>query len=129
MSHDHPLELSGDEMRRLVEAAMERIAKHVDTLAEQPAASTEGGLRLARSLAEPLPQDGTPFPKLLDLLFDRAVPRSLNTAGPGYLAYVPGGGLLHSAVADLIADSVKIGRASCRERVYISVVAVTAKLK
>ncbi|HWN41810.1 MAG TPA: aminotransferase class V-fold PLP-dependent enzyme [Thermoanaerobaculia bacterium] len=106
MSHDHPLELSGDEMRRLVEAAMERIAKHVDTLAEQPATSTEGGLRLARSLAEPLPQDGTPFPKLLDLLFDRAVPRSLNTAGPGYLAYVPGGGLLHSAIADLIADSV-----------------------
>ncbi|MEA2561321.1 MAG: aromatic-L-amino-acid/L-tryptophan decarboxylase [Acidobacteriota bacterium] len=106
MSHDHPLELSGDEMRHLVEAAMERIAKHVDTLPEQPASSTEGGLRLARSLAEPLPQDGTPFPKLLDLLFDRAVPRSLNTAGPGYLAYVPGGGLLHSAIADLIADSV-----------------------
>jgi aromatic-L-amino-acid/L-tryptophan decarboxylase len=106
MSHDHPLELSGDEMRRLVDAAMERIAKHVDTLPEQPAYSTEGGLRLARSMAEPLPQDGTPFPKLLDLLFDRAVPRSLNTAGPGYLAYVPGGGLLHSAIADLIADSV-----------------------
>ena len=106
MSHDHPLELSGDEMRRLVEAAMERIVKHVDTLPEQPASSTEGGLRLARSLAEPLPQEGTPFPKLLDLLFDRAVPRSLNTAGPGYLAYVPGGGLLHSAIADLIADSV-----------------------
>jgi len=106
MSHDHPLELSGDEMRRLVDAAMERIARHVDTLPEQPASSTEGGLRLARALAEPLPQDGTPFPKLLDLLFDRAVPRSLNTAGPGYLAYVPGGGLLHSAVADLIADSV-----------------------
>lgn len=106
MSHDHPLELSGDEMRRLVEAAMERIARHVDTLPEQPASSTEGGLRLARSLAEPLPKRGTPFPKLLDLLFDRAVPRSLNTAGPGYLAYVPGGGLLHSAIADLIADSV-----------------------
>jgi aromatic-L-amino-acid decarboxylase len=106
MSHDHPLELSGDEMRRLVEAAMERIAEHVDTLPEQPASFTEGGLRLARSLAEPLPERGTPFPKLLDLVFDRAVPRSLNTAGPGYLAYVPGGGLLQSAIADLIADSV-----------------------
>lgn len=93
-------------MRRLVEAAMERIAEHVDTLPEQPASFTEGGLRLARSLAEPLPERGTPFPKLLDLVFDRAVPRSLNTAGPGYLAYVPGGGLLQSAIADLIADSV-----------------------
>lgn len=93
-------------MSRLVEAAMERIAEHVDTLPDQPASAIEGGLRLARSLAEPLPQRGTPFPKLLDLLFDRAVPRSLNTAGPGYLAYVPGGGLLHSAVADLIGTSV-----------------------
>ncbi|HWM89675.1 MAG TPA: aminotransferase class I/II-fold pyridoxal phosphate-dependent enzyme [Thermoanaerobaculia bacterium] len=106
MSQDHPLELTGDEMRRLVEAAMERITKYVDTLPEQSAGSTEGGLRLARSLAEPLPEEGTPFPKLLSLLFDRALARSLNTAGPGYLAYVPGGGLLHAAVADLIADSI-----------------------
>jgi aromatic-L-amino-acid decarboxylase len=93
-------------MRRLVEAAMDRIAAHVDSLPEQPAGHTVGGARLARSLAEPLPERGTPFPKLLDLLFDRAVPRSINTAGPGYLAYVPGGGLLHAAVADLISDSV-----------------------
>lgn len=106
MSREHPLELSGEEMRRLVEAAMERIAEHVDSLPEQPASHTEGGARLARSLAEPLPERGTPFPKLLDLLFDRAIPRSINTASPGYLAYVPGGGLLHAAVADLIADSV-----------------------
>ncbi len=106
MSREHPLELSGEEMRRLVEAAMERIAEHVDSLPDQPASHTEGGARLARSLAEPLPDRGTPFPKLLDLLFDRAIPRSINTASPGYLAYVPGGGLLHAAVADLIADSV-----------------------
>lgn len=106
MSREYPLELSGEEMRRLVEAAMERIAEHVDSLAEQPAGHTEGGARLARSLAEPLPERGTPFPKLLDLLFDRAIPRSINTASPGYLAYVPGGGLLHAAIADLIADSV-----------------------
>lgn len=106
MSREHPLELSGEEMRRLVEAAMERIAEHVDSLPDQPASHTEGGARLARSLAEPLPERGTPFPRLLDLLFDRAIPRSINTASPGYLAYVPGGGLLHAAVADLIADSV-----------------------
>lgn len=85
---------------------MDRIAAHVDSLPEQPASYITGGARLARSLAEPLPERGTPFPKLLDLLFDRAVPRSINTAGPGYLAYVPGGGLLHAAVADLISDSV-----------------------
>jgi aromatic-L-amino-acid decarboxylase len=106
MSHDYPLELSGEEMRRLVDAAMEHVAAHVDSLPEQPSSAIEGGCRLARSLVEPLPEEGTPFPKLLSLLFERAVPRSLNTAGPGYLAYVPGGGILHAAVADLIADSI-----------------------
>ena len=39
-------------------------------------------------------------------LFERAIPKSFNTAGPGYLAYIPGGGLFHTAVADLITGAV-----------------------
>ena len=38
---------------------------------------------------------------LLDLLFEKAIPASFNNAGPGYLAYIPGGGLPYAAVADL----------------------------
>jgi len=102
----YPLELSAGEMRDLVAAALERIVRHVETLPEQPASRHRGAARLARSLAEPLPEAGAPVGKLLDLLFRKAVPASINTAGPGYLAYIPGGGLLHCAVADLIADGV-----------------------
>jgi aromatic-L-amino-acid decarboxylase len=101
-----PLELSGAEFRSLVDAALERIVPHVDSLAAQPAADISGAAELARSLAEPLPQSGSPKEEILDLLFDQVVPKSFNTAGPGYLAYIPGGGILHSAVADLIADAV-----------------------
>jgi aromatic-L-amino-acid/L-tryptophan decarboxylase len=101
-----PLELSGAELRRLVEAAMDRIAPHLDSLPRQPAADVEGGAALARSLVEPLPERPAPLAEVLELLFERAVPKSFNAAGPGYLAYVPGGGLPHAAVADLIADSV-----------------------
>src|SRR5206468_455285 len=61
---------------------------------------------LARTLIEPLPQRGIEYEQLLDFLFDEAIPRSFNAAGPGYLAYIPGGGIFHAAVADLIADSV-----------------------
>lgn len=93
-------------MRRLVNQAMERIAAYVDSLPAQPSARVEGGAELARSLAEPLPTHGTSFEAILQLLFDRALPVSYNTAGPGYLAYIPGGGLLHTAVADLISDAV-----------------------
>jgi aromatic-L-amino-acid decarboxylase len=105
---DSPLEPSGEAFRELVAAALDRIVPHLESLPRQPAADLDfaGGTRLARSLAEPLPRRPTPLPELLDLLFARAIPRSFNAAGPGYLAYIPGGGLLHSAVADLIADSV-----------------------
>jgi aromatic-L-amino-acid decarboxylase len=100
------LELTGAEFRRLVEKAAERIARYVDSLDRQPAADIEDAESRARALAEELPRKGAPLDEVLDLLFDRAVPLSLNTAGPGYLAYIPGGGLLHAAVGDLIADAV-----------------------
>jgi aromatic-L-amino-acid decarboxylase len=103
---DRSLELSPAAFRRLIDAAAERVVAHVASLDAQPSADTEGGAALARSLVEPLPESGRSAEELLDLLFDRVVPKSFNTAGPGYLAYIPGGGLPHSAVADLIADAV-----------------------
>ena len=102
----HELELSVEAMRALVDQAMARILPHVASLPEQPAMDVAGAEELARALAEPLPRSGADFEDLLDLLFDQAIPKSLNTAGPGYLAYIPGGGLFHTAVADLIADAV-----------------------
>lgn len=105
-SHDHPLELSADEMRALVGAALDRIVAHIESLPEQTVSDTRGGFELARSLAEPMPEAGVPVSGLLDLIFDRAVKPTYNTASPGYLAFIPGGGLFHSAVADLIADSI-----------------------
>jgi aromatic-L-amino-acid decarboxylase len=85
---------------------LDRVATHVDALPAQPAHDLDGHVALARSLAAPMPERGRPPSETLALLFDRAVPTSFNTAGPGYLAYVPGGGLLHAAVADFIADAV-----------------------
>ena len=105
-SHDNPLELTGETMRSLVDQAMEYIVAHLESLPTQPTSANDGGLELARSLAEPLPETGTSFGELLELLFDHAVPCSYNTASAGYMAYIPSGGLFHSAVADLIADSV-----------------------
>lgn len=100
----HPLELDGPTMRRMVDLAMDRITHHIATLPTQPLHATRGGRKLARAVREGLPEEGKPFPSLLDHLF-RLIPRSLNTASPGYLAYVPGGGLFHAAVADLVADA------------------------
>ncbi|HSS45528.1 MAG TPA: aminotransferase class I/II-fold pyridoxal phosphate-dependent enzyme [Thermoanaerobaculia bacterium] len=98
------LELSGEKLRRLMDGATRRILKYIESLPRQPSADTAGSAALARALSEPLPRTGRRPEDLLDLLFERVIPKGFNTAGPGYLAYIPGGGLPHSAVADLIAD-------------------------
>ncbi len=101
-----PLEPSADEMRALLDAVRDRVVAHVASLPAQPAADVEGAAELARDLFEPEPPEaGIPAAEILDLLFDRAIPKSFNTAGPGYLAYIPGGGVFAAAVADLISDA------------------------
>ncbi|MDC0666713.1 pyridoxal phosphate-dependent decarboxylase family protein [Nannocystis radixulma] len=99
------LEPDAAAMQALVAAAMARICEHIEALPRMPACDVAGGAALARELREQLPERGSTFEHVLEVLFDRAVPCSFNTAGPGYLAYIPGGGLFLAAVADLIADA------------------------
>lgn len=101
-----PLEPDAQEMHRLVDEAMQHIVAHIESLPSQPAMNVEGATEFARTLIEPLPETGQSFGSLLQFLFDEAIPRSFTSAGPGYLAYVPGGGIFHAAVADLIANAV-----------------------
>ncbi len=105
-SDPRALELSPDRFREMVEEATERIVAHVEGLDDAPASDLEGAAELARSLVEDVPARGEPFEPLLKHLFDDLAPKSFETAGPGYLAYIPGGGLPHAAVADLIADAL-----------------------
>lgn len=88
----------------MIEEAAERIVRYIDEL---PAAKSDlrDPSEFARSLKEPMPETGEPFERLLDHLFDVVIPRSFLTAGPGYLAYIPGGGVPAAAIADLIADA------------------------
>ncbi len=101
-----PLDLSGDEFRAMVEHATDEIVRHVASLPTQTMHATGGGKQLARSLREGLPEAGANYEELITQVVRRIVPRSFNCASPGYLGYVPGGGLLHSAVADLVASAV-----------------------
>lgn len=91
----------------MIDEAARRVVDHVASLPSQPASYSGGGAELSRSLAEgEPPEEGAPLDDLLDLVFERSLSRTYNTAGPGYLAYIPGGGVVHSSVADLIATSI-----------------------
>jgi aromatic-L-amino-acid decarboxylase len=100
------MELSEERMRAMIDQAMERIVAFIRALPEAPSYRIDGAEEMALSLIEPLPEDGEPYEGLVSRLFDEVIPYGFNTAGPGYLAYIPGGGLFHAAVADLISESV-----------------------
>jgi aromatic-L-amino-acid decarboxylase len=97
------LEPSREAMQELVRIAGERVVQHLATLAGQRASDTEGGEDAARAVIETMPEKGVPLESLLSLFFDRILPKGFNTASPGTLSHVTGGGLFHSAVADFIA--------------------------
>src|SRR5260370_10515587 len=97
------LEPNREAMEQLVRTSAERVIEHVATLASQRASDTEGAEEAARAAIEPMPEAGVALDSLLDLFFERILPKGFNTASPGTLSHVTGGGLFHSAVADFIA--------------------------
>lgn len=101
-----PLELSPENMSELLERVKEKLMVHLATLPQQPASNITNGEALADKLREPLPKSSHPYDELLDQLFDQAIGTGFNSAGPGYMAYIPGGGLFHAAIADLISKAV-----------------------
>ncbi len=103
--HLDSLEIPSDELRSMLEQTVRRVVEHVGSLATQPMHGTAGAHKLAASLREPMPTEGRSFEALLSQIFGRILPASLNTASPGYLAYIPSGGLVHSALADLITSA------------------------
>lgn len=107
MSHIGKLELSEEVMRSAVNATMDRIAHVVRTIEEQPTdLSAKADPEFVRSFRESIPETGMPFKEVLDLLFGEAAEHSLNTVSPGFMGYIPSGGIFHAALADLVGNSI-----------------------
>jgi aromatic-L-amino-acid decarboxylase len=100
------LELAPGTMRAMGSAALERVIQHIATLGEQPATGDVRAEALCRAMREGAPEHPAELEPLLEQLFERWIPRSFTSSGPGYLAYIPGGGLFPAALADLISAGV-----------------------
>ena len=82
---------------------------HLEDLGSAPAVGRVGreGRKIAHRVRMPIderPLDGGA--RAVAERLGTAVAASFNTAGPGYLAYVPGGGLYATALADFVAGCV-----------------------
>jgi aromatic-L-amino-acid decarboxylase len=101
----YPLEPTLEEMREIGQAALSYVVEFIRNLPDAPAADTDGAIEVARTFREPAPDDGQPFDAVLERVA-RGAAKGFNPAGPGYLAFIPGGGLFAAAVADLLACGV-----------------------
>lgn len=101
----HPLEPDRESLRAMTEAVSRFVVEHLASLASQPSNDPDDMARVKAGFQEPLPEGGRPLAGILDRL-GPAVAKSFNTAGPGYLAFIPGGGIYAAALADFIACAV-----------------------
>jgi aromatic-L-amino-acid decarboxylase len=100
-----PLDPAPKDMQAMGEAAVSYLIDFIQGLDDAPAEATEGALELAHRLRAAPPEDGGEFaPVFADA--KEAISRTFEYAGPGYLAYIPGGGLYTAALADFIAQGV-----------------------
>lgn len=99
------LEYTAEQMEAMGRAALERAVAHVAGLPDQPICGDVEVDDLCRAMREPVPEAGADLETLLDRLYGEWIPRSFTTSAPGYMAYIPGGGLFPAGLADLIADT------------------------
>ncbi|MEO8809125.1 MAG: aminotransferase class V-fold PLP-dependent enzyme [Rhodanobacter sp.] len=100
------LELSAARMQSMGEAVLARSVAHLAALDASPSCGDFTGIEeLCRSMREDVPEEGASLESLLEPLFDEWIPRSFGTPAPGYLAYIPGGGIYTAALADFIANT------------------------
>jgi len=99
------LEFSAEDMRTMAEAVVRRCVDHIASLGTQPVVGDIHDTGFVRSLAASPPERPQALEPVLDLLFRECIPRSYTASSPGYLAYIPGGGVYPAALADFIADT------------------------
>ena len=101
----YPLDPKPDDMRAMGEAAVEFLVGFIHGLDDAPMSNVDGGIDLARSLRASPPEEGGPFSEVFED-FKAAAAAAYETCGPGYLPYIPGGGLYASSLAQFLAMGV-----------------------
>src|SRR5437773_631604 len=93
-------------MRAMGRAVLDAVIGWVGGLEDAPAENTAEALQVAAKLeAAPAEQGDRDFAGLLDDALE-AARHTFEYSGPGYLAYIPGGGLFTAALAEFLAQGL-----------------------
>jgi aromatic-L-amino-acid decarboxylase len=109
MTGPFPLEPDHDTRARWLRTLADFVEEHLQGLERAPAVGVTGAaakeiVRESRvSVPEPPLEGG--LERVIAIL-RRAAEASFNTPGPGYLAFIPGGGIYAAALADYVADTL-----------------------
>jgi aromatic-L-amino-acid/L-tryptophan decarboxylase len=98
-------EFSAADMAAMGDAVVRRAVDHVASLGTKPVCGDVHDEAFCRAMREKAPEHGSALAPLLDQLFDQYIPRSFAAPSPGYLAYIPGGGVYPAALADFVANT------------------------
>jgi len=101
----YPLDPTPEQMRQMGRAALDYLIEFTASQDEQAALDVEGAMDAARSVRGSPPEDGGSFDRLMDQV-DLVAAKAYNTTGPGYLPFIPGGGLFAAALGDFMATGI-----------------------
>jgi len=95
-----PLEPTPETFKTAAHAVAEHLGAYLEALPTLPVTQPEGDpADLGLGITDP----GAPFADVLATVFDDVLPPGYQPAGPGYLAYIPGGGIVSSGLAAFVA--------------------------
>lgn len=106
---DHPLpadapdlDTTAADLHHITEACTRLALDYVRTVGHRPSWDLDDAAELTATFREPPPETASPIEPLLARL-QQAADKSFHTGGPGYLAFIPGGGIYWAALADYLA--------------------------
>ena len=97
-----PFDPSLSQMRSMGSEVVDLVTRFVDDRYAAASSDYTDLAPLLASLSSPPPEHGTPFHELLETI-ETAAGKGFDTANPGFVGYIPGGGLFASALADFVA--------------------------
>jgi len=100
---NNSLEPDLPEIRKMLELTSDKIIQFIQQNHNPVSYNADKSTQQAQLLREQLPQQETPLETILEQLFEHKIVHALPATHPGFMAYIPGGGIFYAALADMIA--------------------------